>query len=607
MATFNEGDYFGEVALLTDQPRTASVVALTDLMLLSLSCADLEAVLAAYPQAAARIEAAAKERVRSIYTCRRGSHGGTSSLLGMGAPSRSNSISAMAKVGGARVRRLSHRLLSLTSEAMPKVVPKGDGESIARNRSASVANVRSATDASGLFQENHQALCSSLDEKVHRRGSQSSNVPQGQGVRQRCAISKDVSVFDANLATPASAWPKRRMSLAARRCSLLARRNSVVSPSTGSSLQPHAHRDASAVSTKRSKHDVAAGRCCAMPTSSGGRRRSVDAGLTFNEHRVVQPLLPLGAVVFPGASRPAPAQGLHHAPGSRKGSVCSSTESLRKSLDCGWDAADDHRRRSSLTCRLRTCDGLPLTGKLDEAISALGRREHRRLSNTPAHPVANIGSVDQGNEGSDRLPEGKLGDMVTREDVTTVGDDACGLSSVDELHDAMEQPMALAQAEGECTIESSGIQRTEGEYDVGHCNQVTSDHVTSQGSADKCCGNSQSPARRTSLSIRAVKQPVAKAAAKFFRERRRSQQAGKIGLADGMRHVAEDHLTMGAPSDTTSAHERISTAHLNDLVASLHAKLDEQHVEDKNALQDLWKEIKQISDKVNQLYSNKWM
>ena len=65
-ATFKEGDYFGEVALLTDQPRTASVIAVTDLMLLSLSCADLEEVLAMFPAARVRIEAAAQERVKAL-------------------------------------------------------------------------------------------------------------------------------------------------------------------------------------------------------------------------------------------------------------------------------------------------------------------------------------------------------------------------------------------------------------------------------------------------------------------------------------------------------------------------------------------------------------
>ena len=39
--TFEEGGYFGEIALLCDQPRSADVRALTDCMLLSLSCDSL--------------------------------------------------------------------------------------------------------------------------------------------------------------------------------------------------------------------------------------------------------------------------------------------------------------------------------------------------------------------------------------------------------------------------------------------------------------------------------------------------------------------------------------------------------------------------------------
>ena len=64
--TLNEGDYFGETALLTSQPRTADICAVCDCMLLSLSKEDLEGVLRAFPVAKGRFEHAVNERLRDL-------------------------------------------------------------------------------------------------------------------------------------------------------------------------------------------------------------------------------------------------------------------------------------------------------------------------------------------------------------------------------------------------------------------------------------------------------------------------------------------------------------------------------------------------------------
>ena len=62
--TLNDGDYFGEIALLLDQPRSASVRAVTYCDLYQLDKQMFERTLSHFPDIAAQIEALAKERFR---------------------------------------------------------------------------------------------------------------------------------------------------------------------------------------------------------------------------------------------------------------------------------------------------------------------------------------------------------------------------------------------------------------------------------------------------------------------------------------------------------------------------------------------------------------
>lgn len=50
LATLKEGDFFGEQALITHEPRNATIIALTDVELLRFARADLAAVIRTYPR-----------------------------------------------------------------------------------------------------------------------------------------------------------------------------------------------------------------------------------------------------------------------------------------------------------------------------------------------------------------------------------------------------------------------------------------------------------------------------------------------------------------------------------------------------------------------------
>jgi CRP-like cAMP-binding protein len=60
------GDFFGEVALITERPRTATVTALSLCRLLVLEKDDFEAFMESYPELKAAVGAAAAKRLAEI-------------------------------------------------------------------------------------------------------------------------------------------------------------------------------------------------------------------------------------------------------------------------------------------------------------------------------------------------------------------------------------------------------------------------------------------------------------------------------------------------------------------------------------------------------------
>ena len=63
LATFGPGDFFGEIATIRHLPRSASVRALENTECLVLWRADFDGFIVRFPEAAARIEAAARARM----------------------------------------------------------------------------------------------------------------------------------------------------------------------------------------------------------------------------------------------------------------------------------------------------------------------------------------------------------------------------------------------------------------------------------------------------------------------------------------------------------------------------------------------------------------
>ena len=706
------------MALLTDQPRTASVIAVTDLMLLSLSAADLEAVLNAFPTAGVRIEAAAKERLRAIaksdgLSTRRGSHGGLSSLLG----SRSNSVCGSAPFGG--LARRASRSNSLTVKASPH-------RRASRSHSLSVAPGRQQPEppesAGGMMASHRESVSAQAQTTVtsphstpklegrrvrrlsHRIISMSTRVaplamehPTLLELERRPSLEEamgdhafDKSIAGSTVPQPvvlnSSDHPKPHQ----RRCSLSMgslnyktrqgfKTRSMLDCNESSPARLPSGAEATMngrarVTTTNTKSGRRGSQCSRPPNlmaaasgGNAGRRRSVDAGLNLTEQRRASCVVPAGAVILPGVPTPIPSKWASTvASRERRGSANAPPLplALRKSLDCGWDSAEDQRRRSSLTGKRPA----PVSTHIDDAMAALGRRQekHRSVSINENETRESLNGIEtrepcDSSDTSDAV--GPLPQQVTsvqpeqtkapandNEDVGSAaiggqsemdsGSLSAGLDGSEELKAGNLIEQETRQYEEYHNVEEGNAQKYPPDGDAtgvacrrASCplsaKKINSRRHYSISSAEVGAGaQGETHSRRTSLSIRGVRQPVAKAAAKFFRERRRSAQQPPSSRAATSKSVASSSSVStgsGGSGGDADDHDRSPATILpgdpdglirllrKELAEAISPVLRHSHTTKKqldevhSMMRDLWNEMTQLSNKVNQLYSGKWM
>ena len=158
VANIREGGYFGELALLADEPRSADVRAVSDLVMLSLNVEDLDEVLDIYPQARQRMQAAAAERLKKLSASdsdtadKLKASDGTSSRRGSRCATRRESNSARGGIWAraadaagvsrhskqeAQQRQQEHDRLVRTGGASTATYTTADGESFGSNESRS--------------------------------------------------------------------------------------------------------------------------------------------------------------------------------------------------------------------------------------------------------------------------------------------------------------------------------------------------------------------------------------------------------------------------------------------------------------------------------------
>ena len=635
-ATFKEGDYFGEVALLTDQPRSASVIAVTDLMLLSLSCGDLEEVLTMFPTARTRIEAAAQERLKAIAKAdSAAANTATKTYLsngvqpnrrgswGMRPPtqSRSNSL-----VGGtiqgrdARVRRASHRLLSLTSREMAcggvltasESTSSSSGDLPNRTPAARRAGRRASLDSrpvQTLDEGASNALCSlPLSEPK----------PMISPTQLRRQISGDMLAAAAAASVKEAAPGARQGAACTRTLTFRRSRKGAVAPALPPAISRLSKSKPFAISIRRSSlssgssaspPSVGASRLSKKPISmrkDGSRRRSVDAGLDLAQH------VPSSSGVMSAGNpmlRPElPAQwAALHTSGSSTGRRTSKENDLRRSLDAGFETPDDTRRRNDQRRRSRL--------NLQTGVADADWPGEPSSGESPAWGVncARAGSA------STHERFAKLSHQThTRDDApcgcasdSSPADDARhARASLDSVEDGSEN----ASSSGDEANVAHGSSKAR----VNLESDTLDDRIRVLESTSTSDSQANSFTRKANISsgaitrARAGQTSVVKAASKFaetLATRRQSLQQRRRSLSGGNTSPHGSKSTTAMPSSIMGLTEEVLQAKLKEALKPLMSHLALMHSQQDASLtatHDLWNEMKHIARRLNQLDGN-WM
>ena len=148
MYTLQQGDHFGELALLTDEPRTADVVAATDMLLMVLSSDDFESVMLTFPEAKRRMLASANARVSSAGLKLRRSFDSADTDSSFGARSEA---SVGAKAGLNVCERAGH-----TSGGMAPRLGGGEASTVGAKGTVTRHAKRASVDAVAMMYEEHR-------------------------------------------------------------------------------------------------------------------------------------------------------------------------------------------------------------------------------------------------------------------------------------------------------------------------------------------------------------------------------------------------------------------------------------------------------------------
>ena len=548
LATFNEGDYFGEVALLTDQPRTASVIAVTDLMLLSLSSADLDEVLAMFPAARMRIELAAQERVRAL--------------------SKNDNVKSKFPIqnypaGMTRRSSWSGRMMDTLLSSSPK--PQHSqrechGSDASVQSGSSLAN----TDSSSILRNprglrmSHRLLASDL--KIHRV------VPEDPLNNAQDHMS--------STETPSSSQSP----------------SSVVSKPSSSYRRPSLESRTTSIAKQAQR--ASAGKSAPKPSAARSSRRfSIESGLS-HEHTANRST----GVFLPGVPNPVPVEWMTLGASGRSSGRCSSS-SRKPSLEEGLCQSRRHLSISSDDHHDQVNDRQQRRRTQNDESPLASARSGPLASQSPPSADSNRASPTARAESPSELTRPSLGVSTSRNGslvlCTTMADPHCEKYTGTDLlgcqTDRQRQPMSQGSV-----VEQN--LRAESPRRSGECNLLI------DASSKRDCEASASPTASPDPSFRSdpvfsrrrgsvgglspvvIKSVAARVAESLSFKASRTQSHGRVGKS--ARSSEHGGTTSSSESCRTVADQQL-IARLHEAMAAMQKQLSEVQTQQGETIQRL--------------------